>query len=210
MARMLGRAVWLRGLVIGLLLVAMNASPSRADAPSLDTKVLARMAYGLIAAGVNPSDAMDVVVNLRFCSGAPDNDAYQACMKPFLDKVGIKSVGDLDFYAGVIGHFSVYESITKTAGGLDLKPNGFNQNVGTRTDAQGRTATFRFYYDVGDYADFDYDTGSDHGTGTVIWLSNCTLVGKFYSASLRDSLGDPVAGVIVMRRCKDSSTQPAA
>jgi hypothetical protein len=76
MARMMRRVVWLRGLAIGLLLVAMSAAPSRADTPTLDTKVLARMAYGLIAAGVNPSDAMDVVVNLRFCNGAPDYDSY--------------------------------------------------------------------------------------------------------------------------------------
>jgi hypothetical protein len=131
-------------------------------------------------------------------------------MKPYLDKVGIKSVSDLDFYAGVIGHFSVYESITKTAGSLDLKPDGFNQNRGTRTDAQGRTATFRFYYDVGDYVDFDYSTSNDSGVGFVAWVSTCTLVGRFTSSSLRDSFGAPVSGIIVMRRCKDSSTQPAA
>jgi hypothetical protein len=211
MVRMLRRVVWIRGLAIGLLLVAVNASPLRADIPVLEAKYYARIAYGLISAGVNPSDAMDVVVNLRFCAGiSADPDAYRACMKPFLDKVGIRSISDLDFYAGVVGHFSVYESITKTAGGLDLKPDGYNQNRGTRTDAQGNKAEFRFYYDVGEYVDFDYSTSNDSGTGFVVWLSNCTLVGKFTSSGLRDSFGAPVSGFIVMRRCRDSTPQPAA
>jgi hypothetical protein len=210
MKRRVRLAAWVRALAISLLLVGLSASPSQAADPSQTPKVLARMAYGLISAGVQPADAMDVVVNLRFCSGAPDYDAATACMKPYLDKAGIRSIGDLDFYASVIGHFSVYDGLLKTTGGMDVKPGGFNQNIGTRTDAQGRTARFSFYFDTGDFVDFEYSTSSDHGQGYVYWVNNCTLVGTFYSAALTDSFGSPVQGLIVMRRCGSSAGSPSA
>jgi hypothetical protein len=201
MTLMLRRTVWMRGLAIGLMFVGLFASPSQAADPA-QTKQLARMAFGLIAAGVSPADAMDVVVNYRFCAGAPDYDAVKACMKPFLDKVGIRSIGDLDFYTSVIGHFSVYESVTKTTGGMDVIPNaGSNQSAGIRTDAQGRQVTFDFYYDTGDFVEFEYFTSSDSGHGYVYWVNNCMLVGDYKSVKLTDSFGSPVKGVIVLRRC---------
>lgn len=201
MTRCVRLAIWVCSLAISLLLVGLYPSPSQAADSAQVAKQLARIAYGLISAGVKPEDAMDVVVNYKFCAGAPNRDAYLACMKPSLDKVGLTSVDDLDTYNGVIGHFSVYDGFLKTAGGMNVKPNGGNQSTGTRTDAQGRTARFRFYYDPGDFVEFDYDTSNDSGTGYVYWVNNCMLVGTFRSSSLKDSFGAPVSGLIIMRRC---------